>query len=132
MTQNYFVGVDGGGTKCKARLENEQGELLGEGLSGPCNPAQSAEIAFSSIIEATTLALEAAAIPTIKISDLNVCLGLAGLGDRTWGWPGHVIDILAVLATLFGLATSLGLGAQQAASGMDHVFGIDPVIRPEP
>jgi len=47
------------------------------------------------------------------------------LGDRTWGWPGHVVDILAVLATLFGLATSLGLGAQQAASGFHHVFGID-------
>ncbi len=47
------------------------------------------------------------------------------LGDRTWGWPGHVVDILAVIATLFGLATSLGLGAQQAASGFHHVFGID-------
>lgn len=47
------------------------------------------------------------------------------LGDRTWGWPGHVIDILAVLATLFGLATSLGLGAQQAASGINHVFGLE-------
>lgn len=45
------------------------------------------------------------------------------LGDRTWGWPGHIIDILAVLATLFGLATSLGLGAQQAAAGISHVFG---------
>ncbi|GIU17234.1 BCCT family transporter [Shewanella colwelliana] len=48
------------------------------------------------------------------------------LGDRAWGWPGHIVDILAVLATLFGLATSLGLGAQQAASGIHHVFGIDP------
>lgn len=47
------------------------------------------------------------------------------LGDRTWGWAGHIIDILAVLATLFGLATSLGLGAQQAASGFSHVFGIE-------
>ncbi|WP_350587214.1 BCCT family transporter [Pseudoalteromonas sp. 3-MNA-CIBAN-0064] len=45
------------------------------------------------------------------------------LGDRAWGWPGHLIDILAVLATLFGLATSLGLGAQQASAGIDHVFG---------
>ncbi|MEJ2764945.1 BCCT family transporter [Photobacterium sp. MCCC 1A19761] len=46
------------------------------------------------------------------------------LGDRVWGWPGHVVDILAVVATLFGLATSLGLGAQQAASGIEHVLGI--------
>lgn len=47
------------------------------------------------------------------------------LGDATWGWAGHIIDTLAVLATLFGLATSLGLGAQQAAAGINHVFGIE-------
>ena len=46
------------------------------------------------------------------------------LGERIWGWPGHVIDILAVLATLFGLATSLGYGAAQASAGLNHVFGI--------
>ncbi len=46
-------------------------------------------------------------------------------GERIWGWPGHVIDILAVFATLFGLATSLGLGAQQASAGIGFVFGIE-------
>ncbi|RUO19823.1 BCCT family transporter [Aliidiomarina haloalkalitolerans] len=46
------------------------------------------------------------------------------LGERVWGWPGHIIDILAVLATLFGLATSLGLGASQAAAGLNHLFGM--------
>jgi betaine/carnitine transporter, BCCT family len=47
------------------------------------------------------------------------------LGERVWGWPGHVIDILAVFATLFGLATSLGLGAQQASAGIGFVLGIE-------
>ncbi|MGP9566052.1 BCCT family transporter [Halomonas sp. AOP5-B2-8] len=47
------------------------------------------------------------------------------LGDRVWGWWGHVIDILAVFSTLFGLATSLGLGAQQANAGMNFVFGME-------
>ncbi|TVM06255.1 MAG: BCCT family transporter [Halomonas sp.] len=45
------------------------------------------------------------------------------LGERVWGWPGHVIDILAVFATLFGLATSLGIGASQAAAGLTYLFG---------
>ena len=44
------------------------------------------------------------------------------LGERCWGWAGHVIDVLAVLATIFGLATSLGLGAKQAAGGMHFLF----------
>lgn len=45
------------------------------------------------------------------------------LGERIWGWWGHVIDILAVLATLFGLATSLGFGTEQALAGLNHLFG---------
>lgn len=46
------------------------------------------------------------------------------LGERIWGWPGHIIDMLAVFATLFGLATSLGLGASQAAAGLHFLFGM--------
>ena len=50
------------------------------------------------------------------------------LGEACWGWAGHLIDLLAVLATIFGLATSLGLGAQQAAGGLHHLFGISNAI----
>ncbi|WP_417676229.1 BCCT family transporter [Pseudodonghicola sp.] len=46
------------------------------------------------------------------------------LGERVWGWWGHIIDVLAVFATLFGLATSLGFGAQQANAGLNYVFGV--------
>ncbi|MEZ5801859.1 MAG: BCCT family transporter [Rhizobiaceae bacterium] len=46
------------------------------------------------------------------------------LGERVWGWPGHIIDVLAVFATLFGLATSLGIGAEQANAGLNHLFGL--------
>lgn len=45
-------------------------------------------------------------------------------GERIWGWPGHIIDILAVVATVFGLATSLGYGASQAATGLNFLFGV--------
>ncbi|ETA52934.1 BCCT family transporter [Ponticoccus alexandrii] len=46
------------------------------------------------------------------------------LGERVWGWWGHVIDVTAVFATLFGLATSLGFGATQANAGLEKVFGL--------
>ncbi|GGX59641.1 BCCT family transporter [Saccharospirillum salsuginis] len=46
------------------------------------------------------------------------------LGERVWGWPGHVIDILAVFSTIFGLATSLGLGSAQATAGLNALFNI--------
>jgi len=45
------------------------------------------------------------------------------LGERIYGWPGHIIDILTVFATLFGLTTSLGLGAQQINAGLNFLGG---------
>jgi BCCT family betaine/carnitine transporter len=48
--------------------------------------------------------------------------------NKSWGWYGHVIDIIAVLATIFGLATSLGFGAQQAAGGLNYLFDIPNTI----
>lgn len=46
------------------------------------------------------------------------------LGDRINGWIGHLIDVLAVIATLFGLATTLGIGVQQINSGLFFLFDI--------
>lgn len=46
------------------------------------------------------------------------------LGEKIHGAAGNVIDILATVATLFGVATSLGLGVQQVNAGLSHLFGI--------
>jgi choline/glycine/proline betaine transport protein len=45
------------------------------------------------------------------------------LGERIYGWPGHVIDLVTVFATLFGLSTSLGLGVSQVNTGLSYVLG---------
>ncbi|MEL7231265.1 MAG: BCCT family transporter [Pseudomonadota bacterium] len=50
------------------------------------------------------------------------------LGERVWGWWGHVIDLFAVVSTVFGLATTIGLGGTQAASGLAYMFDIEPTI----
>ncbi|MBB6172898.1 choline/glycine/proline betaine transport protein [Nocardiopsis mwathae] len=46
------------------------------------------------------------------------------IGNRIYGWIGNLIDILAVFGTLFGLATSLGLGTMQVNTGLSQEFGI--------
>jgi choline/glycine/proline betaine transport protein len=51
------------------------------------------------------------------------------LGDRIHGKIGDAIDIFAVIATLFGLATSLGMGVQQIAAGLNHLFEIDSGVQ---
>ena len=47
------------------------------------------------------------------------------LGGAIYGWPGKLIDALAIIGTVFGIAVSFGLGALQIQSGMGTVFGID-------
>ena len=46
------------------------------------------------------------------------------LGKRVWGPFGHFVDVVAVLATLFGLSVSLGFGAEQISGGLNYLFGV--------
>ncbi|NND49745.1 MAG: BCCT family transporter [Rhizobiales bacterium] len=50
------------------------------------------------------------------------------IGEKIYGPIGHAVDLLAVFGTVFGVATSLGLGVSQMAVGLNHLFGIDPGI----
>jgi choline/glycine/proline betaine transport protein len=45
------------------------------------------------------------------------------IGDRIKGWPGNLVDVLAIFGTIFGIATSLGLGVLQINAGLNRVFG---------
>jgi choline/glycine/proline betaine transport protein len=47
------------------------------------------------------------------------------IGDRIYKWPGHLVDVFAVVSTVFGVATSLGLGASQVNAGFSYLFDID-------
>ncbi|GMG87986.1 BCCT family transporter [Biformimicrobium ophioploci] len=46
------------------------------------------------------------------------------LGDKIYGPIGHAVDVFAVLGTLFGVATSLGLGVMQINAGISHLTGV--------
>ncbi|MFB9055791.1 BCCT family transporter [Mariniflexile ostreae] len=50
------------------------------------------------------------------------------LGNRIYGWMGDIIDIMAVITTLFGLATTIGFGVGQINSGLTHVFGVPSAL----
>ncbi|MEH6396825.1 BadF/BadG/BcrA/BcrD ATPase family protein [Pseudoalteromonas sp.] len=75
-----FLGIDGGGTKCQVRLENDCGVLLAHAQSGPANIATSVSVAQQSILAATALALQKANLPATAIARINAYAGLAGAG----------------------------------------------------
>ncbi|WP_409432976.1 BCCT family transporter [Litorimonas sp. RW-G-Af-16] len=50
------------------------------------------------------------------------------LGERIYGWVGDVIDLLAVVSTIFGLACTIGIGATQATGGLAYLFGVEQSV----
>jgi len=75
----YFIGIDGGGTKCKARLEDEQGNLLAEAFSGPANAAADLDGTLDSIVDVTAKVIAASGIANLTPQNIQAGIGLAGL-----------------------------------------------------
>jgi choline/glycine/proline betaine transport protein len=46
------------------------------------------------------------------------------IGERIHGWAGNLVDTLAIFGTMFGIATSLGLGVVQINAGLNSAFGV--------
>ncbi|MBU2923313.1 BadF/BadG/BcrA/BcrD ATPase family protein [Colwellia sp. 1_MG-2023] len=74
-----FLGIDGGGSKCKAIVMNENNEILGTGISGPGNPLHGIGQATDSITESALLALKDAGLTHINLSEIYAGVGLAGV-----------------------------------------------------
>ena len=81
-SHNYgqlFIGIDGGGTKCRARLFAADNKVLGTGVGGPANPLHGPLQAKASILQAVEMALTEAALPNFEASNLIAGVGLAGV-----------------------------------------------------
>ncbi len=105
-TPRYFVGVDGGGTKCRAELYDSQGKLLGAGISGSANIARHGNTATQSIATAVAQAFTAANVSDTEITETVVCAGLAGANLpsaaaalRQWQHPFRAFHFTSDLAT---------------------------------
>jgi glucosamine kinase len=73
-----FLGVDGGGTGCRARLCDAAGTRLGEAQAGPANIRLGLEQAFASVRDATLSCLEQAQLTPTDLPRITACLALAG------------------------------------------------------
>ena len=75
----WFIGVDGGGSKCRALISDEKGRTLGVGLGGPANPLHGYEQAVASVMSAIRDALHDAGLERRALTESIACLGLAGV-----------------------------------------------------
>jgi glucosamine kinase len=77
MEATYFLGIDGGGTGCRARLTSRQGDVLGEGSSGPANLTLGVDVAVDALLCATREALAQAGLPESALARTHAGLGMA-------------------------------------------------------
>ncbi|NRA61720.1 MAG: ATPase [Psychrobium sp.] len=74
-----FIGIDGGGSKCRAIITDNNNNVLGSGVSGAANAFQNLMLCQKSIVEAAEKALVSANINGLRISELIAGIGLAGV-----------------------------------------------------
>lgn len=77
-----FVGVDGGGTGCRARIEDAHGRVLGTGIGGPAALRLGVQLAFAEVEKACRGALDEAGLGCRAIGSLHAGVGLAGVGRK--------------------------------------------------
>jgi glucosamine kinase len=84
MTPRYplFIGVDGGGTGCRARIEDADGRKLGAGSAGPAAVRLGIDRSLAEVEAACRAAAVDAGLPPSSLADMDAGVGLAGIGRR--------------------------------------------------
>src|SRR5262245_19598765 len=122
-----YLGIDGGGSRCRARIEDENGRLLGEASSGPATTRIGVDKAWRSIIEATEAAAAQAGLAREDFAQVRAGIGLAGLGRR--GAEEALKEIVHPFASVIFISDGLAacLGAHSGADGAIVVAGTGSV-----
>jgi glucosamine kinase len=77
-----FAGVDGGGTGCRARIQDAEGRLLGTGIAGPAALRVGIDRALAEVVKACRAALEEAGLGPDALGSVHAAVGLAGVGRK--------------------------------------------------
>jgi glucosamine kinase len=122
-----YLGIDGGGTRCRARIEDENGRVLGEANSGPATTRIGVEKAWRSILEATEAAAAQAGLKHEDFARMRAGIGLAGLGRR--GAKAPLSERAPPFASVTFISDGLAacLGAHSGADGAIVVAGTGSV-----
>jgi glucosamine kinase len=126
-TGALYLGVDGGGSRCRARIEGEYGAALGEGDSGPATTRLGIDKAWHSVMRACAVAAEQAGLKREDFALMHAGIGLAGFGRA--GAEATLKEIVHPFASVRFISDGLAacLGAHGGADGAIVVAGTGSV-----
>jgi glucosamine kinase len=140
VAAEYFLGIDGGGTNCRARVRDAEGRLIGEATGGPSNIATDPVDAIANIAKVSEAAFANGGLPASRLSECSACFGLAGANMagatqrvEAHAWPFQrlriehdgIIACVGAHAGENGAIASIGTGAVYVVSidGRLQTFG---------
>lgn len=143
MAAEWYLGLDGGGTGCRAVLADASGRVAGRGASGPANIMSDREGALAAIMAAAGQAM--GAVPPAQVT---ACLGLAGAnisGARDWLGPmlpfarvrvvhDAVTAVAGALGPRDGIVAAMGTGSvfsRRLGDAVESIGGWGPVLGDE-
>lgn len=122
-TKSWLVGVDGGGTSCRARICNANGECLGEAKTGSANVLLGVDVAMQSIIAAISEAATIAGLSDADFESMHVGLALAGAEQKSHWFAfmqlAHPFASLVLNTDAYGAC----LGAHDGQDGAIMIAG---------
>ena len=114
---HIFLGIDGGGSRCRARLRDSQGALLGEGEGGPANIYQDFEGSAISILAAAKAATVSAGLSEARMAEFHAGMGLAGIISSQSAGRLRSQGLPFAALTLINDAHAACLGAHSGGDG---------------
>lgn len=119
----YFLGIDAGGSHCRARLVDAAGRVIGTGQTGPANARIGIDLLYAALREACDLAIADAGLDGAQVSAIRAGMGIAGISR-----PG-ISEQLAALPFPFASvafdtdAAIANIGAHAGADGATLILG---------
>lgn len=122
-----YLGIDGGGTGCRASLADAAGKVLGQGSAGPANIATDPERALGNVLSAVRMALAEAGLPEEALPRAVAVLGLAG-ANLSAAQQAFAARLPFERARLVSDAVTAAAGALRGEDGIVAALGTGSVF----
>jgi glucosamine kinase len=136
----YFLGIDAGGSNCRARLVDAAGAIVGQGKSGTANARIGIDALYETLLETADQAIAEAGLTTAQRATIRACMGIAGitrpgvregLAELDFGFASVAYSTDALIANLGAhagqdgaiLIIGTGSAAQVRLNGADFTIG---------
>lgn len=122
-----YLGVDAGGTSCRARLTDDKGVVLGVGVAGPANTRIGLEALHSTLLDVCRQATEAAGIAPSDLPDIRVGMGIAGINRQGMKPRIQALEFPFRSVALSSDSMIANLGAHAGGDGAILILGTGSV-----